>query len=63
MKKTLSVRPEQARSLLTLLSEAKEADKRFLVAANSVLAGLVNGGKIENIAEDGTVTLEVPEDD
>lgn len=69
MKQTLQIRPEQAREIVALnkgvkVAEAKlaEAKARRDIGIAVALAGLVDDKTIvDSIADDGTVTIEVPD--
>lgn len=66
MRTTVSVRPEQARYLIELKRQAEQAYALYVAALTAATKGLVNGkGRIETIADDGTVTVILPngEDD
>lgn len=62
--KTVQIRPEQARYVVGLKSKADAAAQAYEAALHAAVAGLVDGqARIESIADDGTVTLDVPEEE
>ena len=69
MKQTVMIRPEQAREIVALNLAVKAAEARVAeakarrdIGISVALAGLV-GDKtvVDSIADDGTVTIEVPD--
>lgn len=64
MKTTVQIRPEQARYVMSLKNKADAAAETYEAALRAAVAGLVNGkASIESIADDGTITLDVPEEE
>ena len=69
MKQTVQIRPEQAREIVALnqgvkIAEIKlsEAKARRDIGISVALAGLVGDGvTVQTIADDGTVTIDVPD--
>lgn len=61
LRKTVPIRPEQARELLALYAAKSAADKCWAAGVRVLLAGLAEGATIESIDDAGTVTLTVPD--
>ena len=64
MKQTVQIRPEQARYVIAKKNAADAAVAEYMTALNASIAGLIEdkNAKVQTIADDGTVTLTVPDE-
>lgn len=60
MRTELYIRPEQARYVMALKAKADVAAEIYMAALHTAVAGLLDGGTVETIADDGTVVVQMP---